>query len=150
VASWVAYSLVGKQTMKHMSPLVSVTYASLAGTVLLFPPALASGLIGSLPNYSSVDWFSFLYLGIFGTVLGFFWYYQGIARIGPMKASVFINFVPISAIVLSAVILNEPVNLFLIIGAALVILGVTMTNAADLVKRLSRGMKHSMVPSGPS
>ena len=150
VASWVAYSLVGKHAMKSLSPLISVTYSSLVGTALLFPPALANGLAGNLATYSSTDWMSFLYLGFFGTVLGFFWYYQGIARIGPMKASVFINFVPISAIILASLILNEPVTISLLLGAVLVIVGVTMTNSADLVNRLSSAMKRSMLPSGPS
>jgi drug/metabolite transporter (DMT)-like permease len=44
-----------------------------------------------------------------------------------MKASVFINFVPISAIVLAFLMLREPVTSSLVIGAALVIMGVYIT-----------------------
>jgi drug/metabolite transporter (DMT)-like permease len=146
VASWVAYSLIGKQAMKHLSPLVSVTYSSLVGTVLLFPLALFYGLAGSLAQYAVMDWASLFYLGFFGTALGFFWYYQGIEKIGPMKASVFINFVPISAIVLAFLMLREPVTSSLVIGAALVIMGVYITNAADMVKRFGAAMLHLVIP----
>jgi drug/metabolite transporter (DMT)-like permease len=38
-----------------------------------------------------------LYLVFFGTVLRFFWYYQGIQAIGLSRVSVFINLVPVSA-----------------------------------------------------
>ena len=148
VASWVAYSLIGKHVMGHMSALVSVTYSSLAGAILLFPPALYNDLAGSLAGYSAVDWASLFYLGFFGTVLGFYWYYQGIARIGPMKASVFINFVPISAIVLAFLILDETITASLLVGAAFVVLGVTITNAAEMLKRLGKGMVHLFASFG--
>jgi drug/metabolite transporter (DMT)-like permease len=71
VASWVAYSLIGKQAMKHLSPLVSVTYSSLVGTVLLFPLALFYGLAGSLAQYAVMDWASLFYLGFSGRLSAF-------------------------------------------------------------------------------
>ena len=97
---------------------------------MLAIPALNSGLITDIGRYGFGDWFRLFYLGFFGTVLGFFWYYQGIEKLGPMKASVFINFVPISAIVLSATILGESITPSLLIGAALVIFGVYFTNTS--------------------
>jgi drug/metabolite transporter (DMT)-like permease len=82
--------------------------------------------------YSKMEWLSLLYLGIFGTVLGFVWYYEGIKAIGPMKASQFINFVPISAIVLAFLILGEPVTPSLLVGTILVCSGVYLTNRASM------------------
>jgi drug/metabolite transporter (DMT)-like permease len=49
-------------------------------------------------------------------VLGFVWYYQGIARIGPTRAGLFINFVPISAILLAWGLLGEPITISLLAG----------------------------------
>jgi drug/metabolite transporter (DMT)-like permease len=77
------------------------------------------------------------YLGFFGTVIGFVWYYEGIKKIGPMKASLFINFVPISAVVMAFFILDEPITLSLLIGTLLVCSGVYLTNkrfTPDLIK----------------
>jgi drug/metabolite transporter (DMT)-like permease len=128
VASWVAYSLLGKKAMNHLSPMVSVTYSSIAGTVMLVFPAVSHGMIGKLSGFSAVDWTSLFYLGFFGTALGFTWYYEGIKQIGPMKAGLFINFVPISAIVLSFLILGESLTVSLAIGAFFVISGVFITN----------------------
>lgn len=101
VLSWVSFSLIGKTVLTRISPLVSIAYAAMAGTLLLLGPALANGLLGSLAIYSPADWINLAYLGIFGTVLGFVWYYQGIERIGPTRSALFINFVPISAIVMA-------------------------------------------------
>jgi drug/metabolite transporter (DMT)-like permease len=138
VLSWVAYSLIGKSVMAGLSPLVSVTYSAVIGALLLFIPALYSGLAGAVLHYAVLDWVNLFYLGFFGTVLGFSWYYQGIERIGPMKASVFINFVPISAIILSYFILKEQITISILLGALLVILGVYLTNASEMFRRYWR------------
>ena len=85
-------------------------------------------MIGSL--YPE-DWIGIVYLGFFGTVLGFFWYYEGIRTIGPSRASVFINFVPVSGVFFGWFILDETINFSLLIGAVLVIAGVYLTNRPD-------------------
>jgi drug/metabolite transporter (DMT)-like permease len=61
-------------------------------------------------------------------VLGFVWFYEGINHIGPTRAGLFINFVPISAILLAFLILGEPLTLSLLIGTLLVSTGVHLTN----------------------
>ena len=91
-------------------------------------PAWQEGILTAWPSYTVVDWGALFYLAFFGTVLGFVWYYQGIQQIGAMKAGVFINFVPISAIIFSFFILHEPLSLSLLIGAAMVLSGVYLTN----------------------
>ena len=128
VASWVSYSLIGKAVMTRLSPLVSVTYSCVAGAALLFIPASLEGLFGNLFTYSAMDWVGILYLGVFGTVLGFVWYYEGIKALGPTRAGQFINFVPVSAIIFAFLILGEPVTLSLLVGTLLVVSGVYLTN----------------------
>ena len=128
VASWVCYSLIGKTVMTHFSPLVSVTYASILGTACLFIPALFEGMLSDMRHYMVSEWISIFYLGFFGTVLGFVWYYEGIKKIGPTRASLFINFVPITAIILAFLILKEPITLSLFIGTIFVCTGVYLTN----------------------
>lgn len=129
VLSWVAYSLIGKRLMNNLSPLIAVSYSSVVGTIALFIPAYFHGVLQHLSHYSALDWTALAYLGLFGTVLGFLWYYQGIKSIGPSKASQFINFVPISAIILAYFILDEAMTFSLFAGAVLVITGVYLTNS---------------------
>lgn len=128
VASWVAYSLIGKVIMKDFSPLAAVTYSCLIGAAALFVPACLEGLSGRIGGYYPGDWLGLLYLAFFGTVLGFFWYYEGIRAIGPARASVFINFVPVSGVFFGWLMLDEAVNLSLVAGAVLVMAGVYLTN----------------------
>lgn len=134
VMSWVIYSLLGKKVMIKLSPLVSVTYSSVIGTFLLFFPAYWEKFPAKILHFSWQGWFGVWYLSIFGTVLGFLWYYQGIKTIGPLKASIFINFVPLSALFLSYVILSEPMHFSLLLGTMMVVTGVYLTNKLQLAK----------------
>ncbi len=134
VLSWVTFSLIGKTIMSDFSPLASISYASVVGVTALFLPAYAEGLTQDIARYSVADWFCLFYMGFFGTVLGFVWYYEGIKTLGPMKASLFINFVPISAIILAFFILGEPITPSLFVGAIFVSSGVYLTNTASTRK----------------
>lgn len=143
VASWVFYSLVGKMAMKELSPLLTVTYACTIGAFFLLFPALREGLAVHFSHYSIVVWAAILYLGFFGSALGFFWYYQGIKVLGPSRAGVFINIVPISSIVLAFFILHEALGKSLAFGALLVITGVYLTNRVPgRAEGGSRATKH--------
>ena len=128
VLSWVAYSLIGKAILVGLSPLVSVSYSCLVGTFFLFVPAYREGLFNAMAGYSPLAWLCIVYLGVCGTVLGFVWYYEGIKAIGPTKASQFINFVPISAVILAFFMLGEMITASLLIGTVLVCSGVYLTN----------------------
>jgi drug/metabolite transporter (DMT)-like permease len=60
--------------------------------------------------------------------LGFLWHYEGFQAIGATRASFFINFVPVSAVLMAFVILGEPLSFALLAGAALVTGGVFLSN----------------------
>jgi drug/metabolite transporter (DMT)-like permease len=128
VVSWVTYLLVGKVMMQNLSPHAAVTYSCLVGTAALLPFSLAEGLFHELGAISWTLWAALLYLGLFGTVLGFTWFYQGVKDIGPSRSAVFINFVPIWAILAGFFILGESLNHTLVIGAIMVSSGVYLTN----------------------
>jgi drug/metabolite transporter (DMT)-like permease len=134
VLSWMTYSLIGKAVMNNLSPLASVSYSATVGAIALSIPAFLEGLAQNIVSQSVVDWLCISYLGVFGTVIGFVWYYQGVERIGPTKAGLFINFVPISAILCAFFILREPITMSLAAGAVLVISGVYLTNRTAKVK----------------
>jgi drug/metabolite transporter (DMT)-like permease len=134
VLSWTAYSLIGKAVMRDLSPLVCVTYSAVVGAAALIVPASLLEGPASLARASLIDWVSIGYLALFGTVVGFVWFYEGIKAVGPTRAGLFINFVPISAVVLACAFLHEPITWSLAVGAALVLSGVCLTNRTSGVK----------------
>jgi drug/metabolite transporter (DMT)-like permease len=130
VGSWTAYTILGKHALKGLSPIAATTYASLWGLLLLM-----MGAITELPKLdpSHFTWqvvSAIVYLGVFGTVIGFVWYYEGVKAIGPARTAVFNNLVPVFGVSLSTWLLHEPILVSMVIGGVLVIAGVTLTNRA--------------------
>lgn len=128
VVSWVLYALIGKKTMARLSPMAVVTYSSVAGGIMLLPCAFFEGIIPDFITWAGRDWFAIAYLGFFGTVIGFTWFYEGMKKIGASRAAIFINFVPVCAVIMAWVLLDEKPDVSLIAGAVLVISGAYLTN----------------------
>jgi drug/metabolite transporter (DMT)-like permease len=128
VAAWTAYSVAGSRVMRRVDPLRAVTWSCILGTFMLLPPALYHGLPADMARASLVDWGNILFLGVVATGVAFTWYYAGIRAIGPSRAGIFINLVPVFAIAMGYVILDEPVTSALLSGGAMVISGVWLAN----------------------
>lgn len=69
-----------------------------------------------------------LYLGIFGSVVGFFCYHYVLKRVTAIQASILSYFNTIIAIFLGWLILNEEITIDLLFATALIITGVFITN----------------------
>ncbi len=128
VTSWAAYTLIGRVMLKGLTPIAATTYAAMWGLGFLG--------IGAAFEFSTIHWSQFdwqvwaavFYLGAFGTVAGFVWYYEGVKAIGPSRTAVFNNLVPAFGIVLAAILLGEPILVSMVIGGVLAAIGVTLTN----------------------
>lgn len=135
VASWAAYSLLGKRMMNTLSPHAAITYSCITGTLMLLPFALYEGLISDFSSYTPTHLLCIFYLGVLGTVIGFTWFYEAINTIGASRSSVFINFVPVTAIICGCLFLGEDISMSLLVGVALVVGGVYLTNSAPAVSK---------------
>ena len=128
VVCWSSFTVLGKITMKNLKPIIAVTYACLAGTLILILPTYWEGVLQNITQYNVEVWLSVFVLGFLGTVLAFTWFYEGIDKIGPSRAGIFINFVPVFATLMGVLILHEKLSSSLIIGAIFVVSGVYLTN----------------------
>lgn len=128
IIAWAVYTILGKHALKGLSPLAATTYAVLWGVLML-----GVGAVTELDRvadfaFSPQTWLSIVYLGALGSAVGFVWYYEGVKAIGPSRASVFNNLVPVFGVCLAYVILGESILLSMVLGAAMVIGGVTLAN----------------------
>ena len=128
VASWATYSLVGRSVLKTMTPLAAVFYSSVIGCLLLLLPAMHEGSLLAATDYSMKIFTNLAFLGFCGTAIGFSLYYKAIRKIGATRSGIFINLVPLFAIILSWLILGEEIQPAVLSGGALVLTGVTLTN----------------------
>jgi drug/metabolite transporter (DMT)-like permease len=128
VVCWSSFTVLGKITMKNLKPIIAITYACLAGTLILILPTYQEGVLQNFMQYSIEVWLSVFALGFLGTALAFTWFYEGIDKIGPSRAGIFINFVPIFATLMAVLILHEKLSPSLVVGAIFVVSGVYLTN----------------------
>lgn len=129
VCSWAAYSLIGKKMLNTLSPLVATTYAASWGALFL---TIAAILFWQPLPASAQSWpvaASLIFLGLFGTVVAFIWYYEGIKAIGASKAAVFNNLVPVFGVLQAALFLGEPILISMVIGGLITISGVVLANS---------------------
>ena len=129
VLSWSAYTLLGrKMLMSTISPLTAVTYSCCTGSILLLATLLFSGKGHELTTFSPQGSCALVYLAFFGTALGFIWFYEGVQQLGAGRASLFVNLVPVSGILSGILILGEKIDLSLVIGGGLVLVGLLLIN----------------------
>lgn len=124
---WSAYTLLGRLGTRTLPALVMTAYASAAGFALLLVAGLLHDPRELLPAYSADAWGAILFLGLFGTTLGFTWFSAAVQEIGAQRASVFINLVPVAAVLQGALLLGERLDPSALAGGALVISGVLLT-----------------------
>ena len=128
VLSWATYTLISRKALETLSPIVATTYGTLWGFVFLS--------IGAAGEFKDIDWMildwrvwtSVFYLGAFGTVLAFIWYYQGIRMVGPSRTAIFTNLVPAFGVLFSAALLGEPILISMVVGGLIAALGVSLVN----------------------
>ncbi|YCA13414.1 DMT family transporter [Bacillus sp. AK128] len=124
VISWALYSVIGKIVLKKFSSIVSTTYAVAFGTVMLFPFAFIETSWQDIQLASFDAWIAIIHMSVFVTVISFVMYYNGIKEVGAAKASIFINVMPLSAVIMATLFLGETFTWAHGIGAAFVLTGV--------------------------
>jgi drug/metabolite transporter (DMT)-like permease len=128
ISAWAAYTLIGRQLLQGMSPLLSTTCAVLWGCVMLGVLALLETPKLGVAAWSFKAWLSLAFLGVLGTAVAFVWYYAGIVRLGAARTVVFNNLVPIFGVLLAWLLLGEPLSWSLALGGVIAVAGVFLVN----------------------
>ncbi|MGE0824744.1 MAG: DMT family transporter [Candidatus Binatia bacterium] len=122
--SWGVYTIYGRQIMNRISPLAATTYTYMTGALwLLFVSSLLEWDQWQIGETTWASWMAIVYQTILGT-FAHFWFYEAVAAIGPSRAGIFLNLVPVMAIGLAATLLGETITAAHLIGGAIVISGI--------------------------
>lgn len=128
VVFWTIYTFIGRRATQTLSPLAATFGACLTGWVMLTLAALAEGSLFAWQHLSWHGGSSIVFLGVLGTALAFTWYAASVHELGATRAGVFINLVPVFAVLLGALLLGERLALATLAGGALVMAGVLLAN----------------------
>jgi drug/metabolite transporter, DME family len=116
------YSVQSEKGMRSYSPWTVVFYALFFAAIiwnLIEPPFIAFTV-----SYGVVSWAWICFISVFGTVLAFGLYNEGIKLIFPTHASITATLEPVVAGVISFVLLGEILESLQIAGAGLVVVSI--------------------------
>ena len=124
---WAIYTILGKPLVARYPPLLVVGGAMMAAVVpLLF--LVRNSLIAKLPTLPPSVWLSIAFLSLACTVFAFVIWFRALQRMEASRAASFVYLVPLFGVSFSKLLLDEPITLVLLIGAALLVGGVYLIN----------------------
>ncbi len=126
--SWAFYNVLVRKLMpKDVSGIASTAGIMTVGALALTAVALIAGEKFIVPSLHASS--ALLIMTICGGVLSYLFWNAGIAKLGPAKAAIFLNLVPVTSIVIAA-FEGLPPNLAQMLGAIIVIGAVTFSTTS--------------------
>jgi drug/metabolite transporter (DMT)-like permease len=119
-----AYTLLGKRMTAEITPLALAALAATLAMLLFAPLAIAQLDQLSWGEPELTDWLALLWWGLGTMALGSVLWYRGVSRVAGTTASAFMGVMPISALLLSYLLLGESFELYQAVGMAAVLAGI--------------------------
>ena len=107
----------------HVKPLAVATGSQVGAALVLLPIAIVTWPDMAI---SPKAWVAAVLMGLFSTALAYILYFRLIANVGPTKAITVTYLIPLFAMLLGAVVIDEPVTGAMIIGCAVILLGTAL------------------------
>lgn len=109
-------------------PLVVAVAGVVPGAVLLFILAQALGAPTVSPELSTIGWLAAGFIGLFGAAISYMLWLWALRHTTPTLVAIALPMNPLMALLWGAVLLGEPVTVSMIVGFALVLVGIATTN----------------------
>lgn len=124
--SWITYNILTRPLFKKHSTIFIVFWQSFFGTIAFIPFAITehphitglhSGIIAHL-----------LFLAVICSAMGYLFYVAALSKLDVVVSSVFINLIPVIAVIFCYFVLKERLHAIQLVGGAVVIAGVYLTS----------------------
>lgn len=120
---WALYTALPQRYVKGLSSVQVAASTVIGGALLMIAFALAVAPDFPVPLPSLQAWAVIAAMAVFGSVIAYLWWNDGIKQVGPTQAAIFMNFVPFFAALIS-VGRGEHLHEAQVWGGVLVIAGV--------------------------
>lgn len=130
---WSAGSVYSKYKKPNVHPLMSAAYQMMAAGVFLIIAGAAAGEFSQL-KITPEGLAAFVYLVIFGSLIGYSSYIYAIAHLPVSFVSTYAYINPIIALFLGWLVLGEVITINVIIAAAIILVGVMLVKKGSEVK----------------
>jgi drug/metabolite transporter (DMT)-like permease len=127
---WAIYSVFGATILRRHSPLVTTTWAIVAGTLFLAPLGVAqlvsAGASGGLSDLGPPILFAIIYAGTLAAGFSNVIVLHGVKLLGPTRVTALQFLVTPLAVVLAAIFLGETIGWVQVVGGVIILGGVAL------------------------
>lgn len=131
--SWVAYSFLTRPLSARYGRISVTFWQSLAGLAGFVP-----FMIAERPSFASLSAnvvLNVVYLGVFCSAVGYWFYVTSLDVLGPGPSSTYINLIPVVSVVAAFFLLGDRLQALQLVGGAAAVLGVMLATSPSKEER---------------
>lgn len=134
ILTWSFYTVGSRPLVDRHGPLPVTAWTLWIGATGIFLVGLPDLLRVQLGALNLLTWACIIYAGVLSIGVAYIFYYFGVSRLGNTRTGAYSNLVPVFALLAAWLGLGETPKLFQIVGAAVIIGGVTVAQSGSLAK----------------
>ena len=128
VLTWSLYSTLLKKHKFKFSQFTLIQLMVSVGLLFLIPQLFYEQSIGLEIKFNKAFFLILFYVVAFPAIAAYYFWQKGIEIIGPNRASMFIQLMPLFSAVMAIIIFNEKFELYHFAGAAFIVSGIYLSN----------------------
>ena len=128
VITWSLYSTLLKKHNFKFSQFTLIQLMVSAGILFLIPQFFYEKSIGAEVNFNKAFFLILFYVVVFPAIAAYYCWQKGIEIIGPNRATMFVQLMPLFSAILAIIIFKEKFELYHFAGASFILTGIYLSN----------------------
>ena len=128
VFTWAIYSTLLKKNKFEFSQFSLIQLMVSVGIIFLIPQFFYEKSIGLEVNFNKPFFLILFYVVVFPAIAAYYCWQKGIEIIGPNRATMFIQLMPLFSAILAIIIFREKFELYHFAGALFIVTGIYLSN----------------------
>jgi drug/metabolite transporter (DMT)-like permease len=130
-AAWSLYTVLSKPMLSRYSALELTALAMAAGTPFIVLLSIPQLLAQDWAAVSWRGWLGLFFSGSMAIALAYIIWNSGVSKVGGARTAAYSNLSPVIAAIFAWLTLGEAITAFMVVGAALIFLGIYLTRKSD-------------------
>jgi len=126
-AAWSVYTVLCKPMLSRYSALKLTALAMAAGTPFIVLFSIPQLLAQDWATVSWQGWLGLFFSGSMAIALAYIIWNSGVSKVGGARTAVYSNLSPVIAAIFAWLTLGEAITIFMVVGAAMIFLGIYLT-----------------------
>ena len=132
VVTWALYSTLLKKKKFKFSQFTLIQLMVSAGLLFLIPQLFYEKSIGLEVNFNKAFFIILFYVVVFPAIAAYYCWQKGVEIIGPNRASMFIQLMPLFSATMAIIIFKENFELYHFVGASFIVSGIYLSNKKNI------------------